>query len=104
VVPYRGDVWSVVCHGRYALTAKTDLTAGYTFSTADFQQDNFADGLPVGIHYDLNGLQAGVVSRCTKHLTARLQYGFYKYDEPSSGGVNDYTAHTIFAVLNLRFD
>ena len=93
-----------MCHGRYVLTAKTDLTAGYTISTADFQQDNFADGLPVGIHFDLNGLQAGVISRCTKNLTAKLQYGFYKYVEPSSGGANDYTAHAIFVSLNLRFN
>jgi len=104
VAPYRGDIWSVICHGRYVLTKKTDLTAGYTFSTADFQQDNFADGLPVGMRYDLHGLQVGVVSRCTKNLTTKLQYGFYKYDEPSSGGGNDYTAHAVFMSLNLRFD
>jgi hypothetical protein len=104
VVPYRGDIWSVLCHGRYVLTKRTDLTAGYTFSRADFSQDNYADGLPVGMRYDLHGLQAGVISRCTKNLTTKLQYGFYNYDEPSSGGANDYTAHAVFVSLNLRFD
>jgi mono/diheme cytochrome c family protein len=104
VVPYRGDIWSVLCHARYVLTKKTDLTAGYTFSRADFGQDNYADGLPVGMRYDLHGLQAGVISKCTKNLTTRLQYGFYHYDEPTSGGANDYTAHSIFASLSLRFD
>ncbi len=104
VAPYRGDTWSVLCHGRYLLTARTDLTAGYSFSRADFSQDNYADGLPVGMRYDLHGLQAGIVSRCTKHLTTKLQYGFYHYDEPSSGGANDYSAHTVFVSLALRFD
>lgn len=99
VVPYRGDLWSVLCSGRYRLTQKTDLTAGYTFSTADFQQDNFSAGLPLGTRYDLHGLQAGLQTRCTKHLTTKLHYGYYRYTEPSSGGANDYTAHAVFVSL-----
>jgi hypothetical protein len=104
VVPYRGDIWSVMAHGRYLLTKKTDLTASYSFSTADFRQDNFSSGLPVGMRYDLHGLLAGVVSRRTKNLTTKLQYGYYHYNEPASGGANDYTAHAVFVSLHLRFD
>jgi hypothetical protein len=104
VVPYRGDIWSVLSHGRYVLTARTDLTAGYSFSTADFRQNNYDAGLPVGMQYHLHGLQAGIVTRCAKNLTTKLQYGFYQYKAPSSGEANDYTAHAIFASLNLRFD
>jgi len=93
-----------MAHGRYLLTKKTDLTAGYQFSRADFRQDQFTEGLPVGMRYDLQGLLAGVSSRRTKNLTTKLQYGFYRYDEPTSGGANDYTAHAVFVSLNLRFD
>lgn len=104
VVPYQGDTWTVLLHGRYVLTKKTDLTASYTFSTSDFQQNNFSDGLPLGIHYRLNGIQVGLVTRCTKDLTAKLQYGFYQYAEPSSGGANDFTANAVFASLNWRLN
>lgn len=104
VAPYRGETWSFLCHGRYVLTAKTDLTAGYTFSTANFQQDNFATGLPLGIHYDNHALQAGLTSRCTENLTTKLQYGFYHYTEPSSGRANDYTAHAVFLSLHWRLN
>ncbi len=104
VVPYRGDLWSVMAHGRYLLTKKTDLTAGYTYSSANFRQDQFTEGLPVGMRYDLHGLLAGVVSRRTKNLTTKLQYGYYHYDEPTSGRANDYTAHAVFVSLSLRFD
>jgi hypothetical protein len=104
VVPYRGDTWSAYCYGRYALTPKTDLMAGWTFSTSDFQQNNFSTGLPLGIHYGLNAVQVGLASRCTKNLTAKLQYGYYNYTEPSSGGANDYTAHAVFASLNWRLN
>lgn len=102
VVPYGGETWSVMAHARFVLNEKTDLTAGYTFSTADFRQTHFAAGLPLGMEYDLQGLQAGFVTRCTKDLTLKLQYGFYRYDEPSSGGANDYTAHAVLAALSLR--
>ncbi len=104
VAPYRGETWSVLCHGRYVLTAKTDLTAGYSFSTANFQQDNFAAGLPLGMRYDSHALQAGFSSRCTENLTTKLQYGFYLYTEPSSGSANDYTAHAVFLSLHWRLN
>lgn len=96
VVPYRGETWSVLCHGRYVLTAKTDLTAGYTFSTANFRQDLLADGLALGMRYDRHAIQAGLTSRCSENLTTKLQYGFYHHNEPSAGGANDYTAHAVF--------
>lgn len=104
VVPYQGDVWTVLLHGRYGLTRQTDLTAGYTFSTADFQQDNFATGLPLGIDYSMHGLQVGLISRWTEKLTTKLQYGFYHYTEPSSGGANDFTANAVFVSLNWRLN
>ena len=104
VVPYRGDTWSLLLHGRYVLTRKTDLTAGYTFSTADFQQNNFSTGLPLGIHYRMNGIQVGLVTRCTKDLTTKVQYGFYNYAEPSSGGANNFTANAVFVSLNWRLN
>ena len=101
VVPYSGNIWSVMTHGRYVLNEKTDLTAGYSFSAADFQQDN-AIGLPLGMVYDLHGLQAGFVSRRNKNVTLKLQYGFYQYSEPSSGHFNDYTAHAVMASTSWR--
>lgn len=103
VAPYRGETWSVASHARFVLDEKTDLTAGYTFSTADYRQELAATGLPLGMDYDLHGLQAGWVSQRTKHLTLKLQYGFYQYQEPGAGGFNDYTAHAVLAAVNARF-
>lgn len=103
VVPYRGETWNVVSHGRFVLDEKTDLTAGYTFSTADYRKNLAATGLPLGMEYDLHGLQAGWTSRRTKNLTLKLQYGYYRFSEPGSGGFNDYTAHAVVAAVNARF-
>ena len=77
----------------------TDFQATYGFSQANYAQDNFAEELPVGMKYTRHALTGAVTRRVAKFLSARLQYGFYNYDEPSSGGANNYTAHAVFGTL-----
>jgi hypothetical protein len=102
VAPYAGDIFSVGASASYILTDKTDLTASYVFSTADFAQDNVAAGLPLGINYQQQALQAGIKHRLSKDKTVSLQYRFYHYDEPTSGSVNNYNAQGVFAALSMR--
>jgi len=35
---------------------------------------------------------AGVSRKISKNVVARLRYGFYSYDEPSTGGFNNHIA------------
>lgn len=102
VAPYAGNVYSLILNGTYALDAKTDLIATYAFSTADFAQQNLQAGLPLGIDYHQHTLGAGVRRQIAKGKTLNLEYRFYRYTEPSSGTVNDFTANGVFAMLNLR--
>jgi mono/diheme cytochrome c family protein len=101
VVPYRGDLYSVLSSGTLVLSASTDLIATYSFSRADYRQHNEADGLPLGIFYDRHAVTAGISRRLLKNMTARLQYGFFYYNEPSAGGANNYRAHAVLASLNV---
>jgi len=103
VVDYRGDTFSLWSSATYAVDQATDIFAGYSFSHADYGQTNVNEGLPVGMIYQLHSLQAGVRRKFSERLTASLQYAFYQYDEPSSGHVNDYTAHGIFATVTMRW-
>jgi mono/diheme cytochrome c family protein len=103
VVPYRGHIYNVLSSATFALTERIDLHGTYTFSYADYGQDNFAAGLPLGLEFQRHGVEVGVTRRWLKSISTRLQYGFYKYDEPSSGGFTDYTAHAIFGTLTLRW-
>jgi hypothetical protein len=99
VAPYEGDIYSAMASGSYILNEKTDLTASYSLSIADFAQDNFAGGLPLGINYRQQAVRIGMKRRMGKGKTLSLQYSFYHYDEPSSGGFNNFNAHAIFATL-----
>jgi hypothetical protein len=102
IVPYRGERLSVLSSATYALNQTTDLIATYNFSWADYSQDNFTAGLPLGIHYREHALTAGVARRLSKNVTAKLRYGFYVYEEPSSGDTSNFTAHALFGTLVVR--
>jgi len=102
IVPYRGDVFSVLTSANYALTQSADLLASYSFSWADYEQNNGAEGLPLGLHYQMHGLVAGISKRLGERISTRLQYGFYLYDEDGSAGGIDYTAHAVFGTVVIR--
>ncbi len=102
VVPSRGETLSLLGSSTFVLSAKTDLSGSYTFSRARFGQDNFVSGLPLGIDYDLHGLQVGVTHRFNPRVMVGLQYGFYQYEEPTARGFSDYRAHLIYATLTVR--
>ena len=101
VAPYAGDIYGVMAGASYILNNKTDLSAGYSLSMADFSQDNFAAGLPLGIKYQQHGVQVGLKRRIGKSKILSLRYSFYHYDEPSSGGFNNFNAQAIFATLSF---
>ncbi len=103
VVPYAGQIYTVLTTATYALDTRTTAIASYAFSKADYGQDNFADGLPLGIIYDRHALLAGLRREFKKGLTAHLNYGFFLYEEPTSAGAADYTAHGVFLSLSKRF-
>lgn len=102
VEPWRGDTYSVLGAVTWVASQSTDLLMTYSFSKADFSQDNFATGLPLGIRYQWHTLRAGLTRRLNQAVVAKLQYGFSYYDEPSSGGANNYRAHSILAMLACR--
>jgi len=57
----------------------------------------------LGIRYQQHAVQAVLSRRINSQLTTRLQYGFFYYDEPTSGGVANYKAHLLFASLIYHF-
>jgi len=102
VQPYEGNIYSVIASGNYALNERTDLITSYSFSTANFAQNNLATGLPLGINYQQHGVEAGLRRRLSKSASVGLQYRFFRYEEPSSNGANNFDAHAVFATFFCR--
>ena len=103
VAPYQGQIYSVISSANYVWNEKTELQSSYSFSCADYGQNNEVNGLPLGLTYQSHGLQAGISRQLRKNVRLNLQYGWYYYDEPTSGHLADYTAHGVFAVVNVRW-
>jgi hypothetical protein len=101
VAPYAGDIYSVIASGTYTINEKTALIASTSFSTANFAQNNFAAGLPLGINYDQLAVSVGLRRQFGKNTSFGLQYRFYCYNEPTSGGFNNFTAQAVFATLSF---
>lgn len=102
LVPYRGNIYSVLFTSAYPWNEKTDLQVRYGFSYADYRQEEALDRLSLGVEYQRHALTAGVRRRISELLSATLRYGFCLYDEFHSGGFNDYTAHSAFLTLTVR--
>jgi hypothetical protein len=102
VAPYAGNIYSLLLNGTYALNDKTDLVAGYSFSTADFAQDNLAQGLPLGTRYHQHAVEAGYNRKIGKGKSIGFQYRYYSYADSGLGGASDFSAHAFFATFAWR--
>jgi hypothetical protein len=102
LAPYRGEVAGVLSGGTWLLSKQVDLHAWYSFSRADYRQRNTVAGLPLGVRYELHGMRVGTTWRISENTSTRLEYGWFDFDDAGTGGVNDYTAHVIFAVFAMR--
>ena len=103
VAPYRGNVWTLISSATFALNKTTDLNASYSYTRADYEQNNFVDGLPLGLAFARHSAIAGIRKQLTTSLNANLRYGFFRYYEPQRTSVNDYTAHGVFATLTMKW-
>lgn len=102
VVPYSGNVYTVIATASYALNPRTALQASYNFSRADYGQNNTA-GVPLGIDFTRHQLWVGLSRQFNRRVSASLRYSFSEYLEPSSGNMNNFTAHGIFATFDYRW-
>jgi len=101
VAAWRGLAWSGYAHAGFVWNERTDLVATYSFSAADFGQPLVAGRVVQGTDYTLHGVRAGLRRRVGKRARLAIEYGLQRYDEPTSGGQTDYTAHGLFASINL---
>ena len=103
IVPYEGNIYTVTTTATYALNAKTGLQTSYIFSTADYAENNAADGVPLGMNFTRHEVVIGLTRQLTKNLAGVLRYQFSEYSEPSSGNANNFTAQGIFATLVYKW-
>ena len=103
VTTYKGGVFTVMGTAGYALDEKSDATLEYSYTASDNFTDNSANGLPLGLTDHRHQIMAGLSRKFRENVIARFRYGFYEYNESSTGGINNYRANLVSANCTVRF-
>ncbi len=98
-----GDVYAFMGTAVWALSKKTDLSLEYLLSWTDNFRDDSENGLPLGVTNIRYGLSLSCSHRLTDRIRVQAGYGFYKYDDDSNGGFDNYKAHVIGVGLDFTF-
>jgi len=103
VVNFRNDYWTVTSGIGYLIDDKTDFYADYSFYCANDHFKNPAVAVPYGLGATEHTASATVTRQLTKNMRLLLRYGYFNYRDVTSGGHNNYRAHSLYSGLQVRF-
>ena len=103
VVNFRNDYWTVTSGIGYIIDDKTDFYADYYFYCANDYYKNPAVAVPYGMGSTESTVSATVTRQLSKNTRLLLRYGFSDYRDVTSGGHNNYQAHSLYSGLQVRF-
>ena len=103
VLDFTSDYWTASGAVGFALNPKTDLSVEYSYYCADNYVNNAVAGLPYGEGATENTVSASISRQITRSIRLRLQYSYFNYTDQTSGGHNNYEAHSVFSSLQFRF-
>jgi hypothetical protein len=102
VTTSQNNYWNANFSAMYALTTKTDLTAGYYYYRADNYRPDVA-ALPYDSGAEEHQASLGVVHRFADNVSWTVRYGYYVNHDALSGGYNNYTAHVVNTGVQIQF-
>ena len=103
VVNFRNDYWTVTSGFGYIIDDKTDFYADYYFYCANDYFKNAVVAMPYGMGATEHAVSATVTRKLSKNMRLLLKYGYFNYRDVTSGGHNNYQAHSLFSSLQIRF-
>ena len=103
VVNFRNDYWTITSGIGYVIDDKTDFFADYYFYCANDYFKNAAVAVPYGMGATDHAVSATVTRKLNKNMRLLLKYGYFNYRDVTSGGHNNYQAHSLFSSLQIRF-
>ena len=89
--------------GGYIIDDKTDFYADYSFYCANDHFKNAGVAVPYGMGATEHTASATITRQVTKNMRLLLKYGYFNYRDVTSGGHNNYQAHSICSGLQYRF-
>ena len=103
VLDFSSDYWTVGAGAGYVIDDKTDVRADYLYYRADNYVNNATVGMPYGMGATEHTVSVTATRQITKNMRLLLKYSYFDYTNQTSGGHNNYTAHSIYSGLQFRF-
>ncbi len=100
---FRNDYWTVTSGFGYIIDDKTEFLADYSFYCANDHFKNAAVAMIYGLGATEHTASATLTRQLTKQMRLLLRYGYYNYRDVTSGGHNNYMAHSLYSGLQVRF-
>ncbi|MGC4073906.1 MAG: hypothetical protein QM760_15640 [Nibricoccus sp.] len=89
--------------GGYALAKLDDIYVDYTWFHASNFTDTSRTAMPFNLSQDQQAVTITWVRRQSEHLIYTVKYGYITNDDATSGGRNDFDAHTIYGKVQYHF-
>ncbi|KAF5407948.1 MAG: hypothetical protein Udaeo2_18790 [Candidatus Udaeobacter sp.] len=103
VVNFRNDYWTVTSGIGYIIDDKTNFYSDFSFYCANDYFKNAAVAVPYGLGATEYTASATLTRQLTKQTSLLLRYGYFNYRDVTSGGHNNYRAHSLYSGLQIRF-
>ena len=103
VTNFRNDYWTVTSGIGYIIDDKTDFYSDFSFYCANDHFKTAAVAVPYGLGATEYTASATLTRQLTKQMRLLLRYGYYNYRDETSGGHNNYRAHSLYSGLQVRF-
>jgi hypothetical protein len=103
VTNFRNDYWTVTSTAGYIIDDKTDFYTDFSFYCANDHFKNAVVAVPYGLGATEYTASATLTRQLSKQMRLLLRYGYYNYRDVTSGGHNNYNAHSIYSGLQYRF-
>jgi hypothetical protein len=103
VLNFQSDYWTVTGGTGFIIDNKTDFHADYTYYRANDYVNNIEVGMPYGMGATEHTVSASVSRQLSPSVRLMLRYAFFHYTDETSGGHNNYNAHSFFSSLQYRF-
>lgn len=103
VVNFRNDYWTVTSGIGYIINDKTNFYSDFSFYCANDHFKNATVAVPYGLGATEYTASATLTRQLTKQTRLLLRYGYFNYRDVTSGGHNNYRAHSLYSSLQVQF-
>ena len=99
----RNDYWQATAAATFVVDDKSDLKASYFYYRANNFIDNSVYSMPYGTSGNDHTVNVSLDRKFSKTVKGTISYGFFRHRDDTTGGLDNYTAHTIFSSITYRF-